>query len=206
MTIDDLNNTILDFVKKAVIDNDDLGKKILNFLTDEMDYSSQQLDLTDWTYYFLQIQSGPKQMNQIIEEMRGNGVKLPSGNPATVISSKLRRDSRFTFTQKNGWEINKGIESNVAASNYKSGDISDEAARIIAEETYASLKGTQSIDELGKYVLADATGVPYNVDVELLRRFKTMYRRFARLEEKENLRDSIVKVFKEREQEREREI
>ena len=203
MTIDDLNNTILDFVKKAVIDNDDLGKKILNFLTDEMDYSSQQLDLTDWTYYFLQIQSGPKQMNQIIEEMRGNGVKLPSGNPATVISSKLRRDSRFTFTQKNGWEINKGIESNVAASNYKSGDISDEAARIIAEETYASLKGTQSIDELGKYVLADATGVPYNVDVELLRRFKTMYRRFARLEEKENLRDSIVKVFKERERERE---
>ena len=199
MTFDNLNSAIFEFFKKAVNDNETLKNKLWDFLKSEMDSTSHQLDLTDWTYYFLQIQSEAKHIHHIIEEMRANGVKLPSDNPAMAISSKLRRDSRFTFTQQKGWAINKGPEMSAAASQDSSREISDEAARIIAEETYMTLKGTQSIDELRKYVAADATGVPYNVDVELLRKFKTMYQRFARGEEKKKLRTSIIKAFKKEE-------
>ena len=201
MTFENLNSAILEFIKKAMSDNETLKSKLWDFLKLEMDSASQQLDLADWTYFFLQIQSEQQQkkhIHQIIEEMKGNGVILPSGNVAMILSSKLRRDSRFKFTQRDGWEINKG-ESNAAASQGNSCEISDDAAGIIADQVYTNLKGTQSINDLRNYVRANATGVPYNVDVELLRKFKTMYQRFAMGDEKIKLRTAIIEVFKKEE-------
>ena len=197
MTSENLNNAIFEFFKKTVSDNEALRKKLSDFLNKEMDSRQSDLDLNDWTYYFLQIQNGSKTINQIIEQMMAHGVTLPDENPAMVVSSKLRRDKRFKFTQERGWEINNVTEGEgyAVGSQDKSREMPDGAEELIAEEAYAKLD-PKSKHELRRYLDLEAKGVPYNVDVELLRKFKTVYQRFASNTEKERLRKAVRDEFR----------
>ena len=189
MTSDNLNDAIFEFFKKTVSDNETLKKKLWGFL--EKDRRSD-LDLNDWTYYFLQIQDGPKTITQIIDQMKTHGVTLPDENPTMVVSSKLRRDKRFSFSQERGWVIKSTNEGGEDAdgSQDQTRDMPNGAEKMIAEEVYAELD-SKSKTELGRYLDLGAKGVPYNVDVGLLSKFRKFYERFASIPEKELLRKAI---------------
>ena len=199
MTSDNLNDAIFEFFKKIINDNEILRKRLWNFLKKEMDSRRNDLDLNDWTYYFLQIQDRGmkdrgKTITQIMDQMVTHGVILPDENPAMVISSKLRRDNRFSFSQEEGWKIRDITEDGEDAdeTQHQPRVMPNDAEETIAELVYAELDVKSKID-LGRYLRLGTEEVPYNVDVGLLRKFRQIYRRLAKPHEKDRLRDAIRK-------------
>ena len=196
MTSDNLNDATLEFFKRVVSNNETLRKRFWSFLKKEMDSRRNDLDLNDWIYYFLQIQDQRKDkaitITQIMDQMVTHGVILPDENPAMVISSKLRRDDRFSFSPKKGWKIKDINEDGEDADEVlgTSRDMPTGAEETIAELVYTDLDSKSKID-LRRYIHLNADGVPYNVDVGLLRKFRQLYKRLADDDEKSRLRGAI---------------
>ena len=140
----------------------------------------------DWISNFLRYEEKPYQTLEIIDKMVANGVAAAGEHSVMTLSAKLRRDNRFQYVPDEGWiaRISPDAESVDEITG-------DQAERIATHMLETMTSG--NIATLNHHISIGGIGLPYSVDLEMLRTFKSTYKRLATENEKVRLREAILK-------------
>ncbi|MBD0865691.1 MAG: hypothetical protein GDA36_08870 [Rhodobacteraceae bacterium] len=177
---------VLSFMKDKAINDPDLNERVAKMIQKikNENVTSAEIHPTDWVFDFLQGEGKPHQTSEIIRAMVSDGAASDE-YPVMALSAQLRRDNRFQYIPDEGWIIKPSTD--IEPFDEISKDRAERLAKYIVENM-----DHENINTLNRHRSIGGVGLPHSVDLEMLRTFKSTYKRLATESEKKLLRESIL--------------